>query len=340
MDIFYKRGADTPTRKWRRADILAVNGDEIVIHYINWDSKFDETLNIRKNADRIAPPGSMTNLASMNGHTTRINGTFSNHTTPRFKNRDLPQQASELDNINSSSNGVMRRDGSRKNGISQKNNYHDGKNGYYISAADQQLAEEEAEIDRQFIQILEDRGLHVIEIVGDGNCLFRAISHQLYLNEHKHLELREKCVNHMLEHKKRFEVFCYDENFDDHIKSMKLPGTWADDLEIRALEEILDRLICIYSPESIGNNGEEPIKKNFEEDILLKSVETINLSYHGNNHYNSIYDERYKLPLSLRDTNIILSSRLKLFEQNINSSLQKNERVQSGRNNDEFDKKE
>lgn len=69
-------------------------------------------------------------------------------------------------------------------------------------------------------------------------------------------------IQHMIKHRKRFEMFC-DQNFDEHVQEMKNPGTWGDDLEIRALEEIIDRIICIYG--SNMDNVDEPTNKNFEE---------------------------------------------------------------------------
>ena len=85
-----------------------------------------------------------------------------------------------------------------------------------------------------------------------------------------------------------------DGNFEEYCKEMEKSTIWGDDIEIRALEEILDRIICIYSPD---NDIIEPLNKNFEEDALLKDVPPLNLTYHGNSHYNSlIKDEDRELP--------------------------------------------
>jgi len=69
---------------------------------------------------------------------------------------------------------------------------------------------------------------------------------------------------------------------------MEKPGVWGDDVEIRALEEILDRIIRIYSSES---KTMEPINKNLEEDALLKDVSPVNLTYHKNKHYNALVEQ-------------------------------------------------
>ncbi|KAJ1414619.1 hypothetical protein B484DRAFT_335169, partial [Ochromonadaceae sp. CCMP2298] len=142
-----------------------------------------------------------------------------------------------------------------------------------------------AERERKFLETLEAQGLHVFSIEGDGNCLFRAVSHQLYLHQDMHEELRARCVAHLMRHRGRFEVFCFDP-FEQHVLDMSKSGTWGDDLEIRVLEEITDRVITIYASDSATPT--EPINSNFEEKKVVGSTPPITLSYHGSSHYNSI----------------------------------------------------
>jgi hypothetical protein len=158
-----------------------------------------------------------------------------------------------------------------------------------------------------FVDRMEFIGLHVVEVEGDGNCLFRAISHQMHMHEDHHSDLRKSCVKHMDKYRTRFAPFC-PINFDDHLRHMMKPTTWGDDLEIRALEEILDRVIVIYSAES-KEYVPIPLKTNFEEQLLLKGISPIILSYHGQSHYNSVFDQKHSLPLSKRRSNILLNSR-------------------------------
>lgn len=139
--------------------------------------------------------------------------------------------------------------------------------------------------EEKFMDRMEKCGLHIIHVEGDGNCLFRAISHQLYLNESHHDDLRRACVKHMEIHRDRFQLFCTT-NFDDHLRYMALNGSWGDDLEIKALEEILDRIIVIYSTDSNEQPFLQPLQTNFEEQLLLRDISPIILSYHGQSHYN------------------------------------------------------
>ena len=169
----------------------------------------------------------------------------------------------------------------------------------------------------KFLDIMEQNGLHVIEIEGDGNCLFRAVSHQLYLDEGHHNELRQQAVAHMEKHRERFIPFC-PTNFDEHIKNMKTSGYWGDDLEIRALEEILDRIILIYSREStisLASQQLGPVNNNFQERDLMANVAPMILSYHGFSHYNSVFNEKQSLPLEARASSVLLTERCRLFKE-------------------------
>jgi OTU domain-containing protein 5 len=48
-----------------------------------------------------------------------------------------------------------------------------------------------------FRKLLKEKGFKIVEIRGDGNCLFRAVSHQVFLTEEHHGLLRKKCVEHL-----------------------------------------------------------------------------------------------------------------------------------------------
>jgi hypothetical protein len=157
--------------------------------------------------------------------------------------------------------------------------------------------------------MLATKGLHVIEIDGDGNCLFRAISHQVYLNEDHHEELRARVVDHLLAHQQRFALFC-ETDFHAYIQELRQLGTWGDELEIRALEELIDRHIYIYSSDS--PTPTVPIHCD-EASTAAAAVTPLKLSYHGQNHYNSIYDEASPLPLAVRGSEGLLAKRVALF---------------------------
>lgn len=402
MDIFTPLNSTEQKKKWRKARIIHVDGRRIRITYIGWDAKFDETLDIYDNADRISPLGTKTTEQSARSlsalkespqkrprrHRNSSSGdddgggdetsddeddgdddgddddegaaledaSIANATTATTNSGGLLQSFARFMSSSSemargakasgtptapaasvatathhqprkkptSSGSSVASERTTKSGTNKRKKK--GKHGKYASyeeARDEimkKTAEEmaaELEKERKFLEALGKKKLHVIEVEGDGNCLFRAISHQLYLTEDNHEVLRRKCVEHLMAHKHRFSLFCADD-YDEHVREMAKSCSWGDELEIRALEEILDRHITIYSSEA--TKLDEPINTNIEEEAVLRGVVPIMLSYHGQNHYNSIYDEKFPLPLPLRGTSLLLQSRMGLLDASKSSS--------------------
>jgi len=128
-----------------------------------------------------------------------------------------------------------------------------------------------------------------------------------------HAALRRRTADHMARHQERFRVFVADEDFSAYLARVRADGVWGDDLEIRALEELLDRPVAIYSAEAPGLG---PMNTHFGDELRgLKDVDPIKLSYHGHSHYNSVVDATIPLPLDERTTKVILKNREKQHGQ-------------------------
>ena len=163
---------------------------------------------------------------------------------------------------------------------------------------------------------LEKLGLFVKKVADDGNSLFRAVSHQMYLSESRHIEIRKLCVSHMLKHRERFEIFCTG-NFVQHIKDIAVVGYSGDDLEIRALEEVLDRVFHVFRLSTSGSDIQAiPAGTNMEEMKLLAHVEPIKLLSHGKGHYSSVVNQVEPAPLGERVTKLLVNYRVDAFDSN------------------------
>ena len=168
---------------------------------------------------------------------------------------------------------------------------------------------------RKFITLNEDQEekiknnlekLHffIKKMGGDGNCMFRAVSDQVYGNEEYHDIIREKCMDYLLIEREFFSQFIEggDKEFDNYITRKRKSGVWGDDIELQAISEIYNRPIEIYS----GSN--KPLKtfhenlKEFnlkEEDSEKKTIKIspIRVSYHGKEHYNSVVPTKFDLDI-------------------------------------------
>jgi hypothetical protein len=172
-----------------------------------------------------------------------------------------------------------------------------------------------ASVEESFAERMAALGLHVVEVGADGNCLFRALAHQFTCEEGDHVALRAQCVRHMLAHRDRYEIFCTSD-FDVYAARMAVDGTWAGELEIRAMEEVLDRVILIYASESRGNHNHKPVpmNTNFDEALIVGlTVEPVKLSYHQGCHYNSVYDQKCQFPLPRRGSHTLQAARIRLI---------------------------
>lgn len=56
---------------------------------------------------------------------------------------------------------------------------------------------------------LESKGLRVVPVEGDGNCLFRSVSHQVYGDDRHHRLVRASCMDYM-EVRARCKCFTYN----------------------------------------------------------------------------------------------------------------------------------
>jgi OTU domain-containing protein 5 len=60
------------------------------------------------------------------------------------------------------------------------------------------LQQQQQQQDDPFVQALKKTGLEIVEQDGDGNCLFRAISLQVYGDANMHAEVRHRCLDFMV----------------------------------------------------------------------------------------------------------------------------------------------
>lgn len=114
---------------------------------------------------------------------------------------------------------------------------------------------------------------------GDGNCLFRSVSDQLYGTEDYYAQIRKFCMDYISYEKNFFQDYI-SEDIDDYIEMKRKDGEWGDDVEIQALSEIYSRPIEIFVFDDV------PIR-TFHEDNASE-IEPLRLNYIGACHYNSI----------------------------------------------------
>jgi OTU domain-containing protein 3 len=152
-----------------------------------------------------------------------------------------------------------------------------------------------------FRQYLAKHGFRMIDIEGDGNCLFRALSYHLHGTEDKHAELRLQIVQYMEE---REEEFC---NFQEteqpwlrYVHNMRQLGTFGGYLEIFVFACLYNMRVGVLqlnmpmhyiSPMIKDADKEDKAKEkeDKEDDSNPSEIETIFLAFHDFQHFSALF---------------------------------------------------
>ena len=112
-------------------------------------------------------------------------------------------------------------------------------------------------------RLLEGHGLRVHDIVADGDCLYKAVEHQLSLASDaierlNSQELREKTSQHMLEHLEDFLPFLPNEQgdimseqeFNNYCQKIARTKEWGGHVELTAISQFTRKSIHIFQAEN------------------------------------------------------------------------------------------
>lgn len=104
------------------------------------------------------------------------------------------------------------------------------------------------------LQLLDQRmqflSMRVIEMEDDGNCQFRALSHELFGHQRWHLFVRQKVVDWLVSNPDNFSVFVGNsDDWRQYISTMSQNRTWGDELTMRAAAEAFSVSIHVVTTE-------------------------------------------------------------------------------------------
>jgi len=151
---------------------------------------------------------------------------------------------------------------------------------------------------------LRSLGLYAANTVGDGNCLFRALSDQLYGTPNHHLQLRSEICDWIALHKARYEPFVEDDRgIEVHLRNMRTRGTYGGHLELSAFAHLKRRNVKVIQPglvyviewdcgESKSPSRESKRSswkgKSKESDTEEEDTWPVYIAYHDWEHFSSI----------------------------------------------------
>ncbi|XP_039068088.1 OVARIAN TUMOR DOMAIN-containing deubiquitinating enzyme 10-like [Hibiscus syriacus] len=124
-------------------------------------------------------------------------------------------------------------------------------------------------------------GFAELKVQGDGNCQFRALSHQLYHTPDNHKYVRRQIVNQLKSNPEAYEGYV-PMDYADYLKKMSKSGEWGDHVTLQAAADAYGLKIIVMT--SFKDTCYIEILPNF-----WKSKGVIFLSFWAEVHYNSIY---------------------------------------------------
>lgn len=104
------------------------------------------------------------------------------------------------------------------------------------------------QVERDLNQQLKRMHLYAANTTGDGNCLFRALSDQLYGSPDRHAQLRQETCDHLASRSEKFAGFVDDKPFDEYVRLMRESGTYGGHLELHAFAQMKLKQIKIVQP--------------------------------------------------------------------------------------------
>ena len=148
-----------------------------------------------------------------------------------------------------------------------KPSHSSNKNGSNASNYNQKEYINYVHVDEGFLNYLEFQNYIIHDIDGDGNCLFRTVSHQIENDDQNHTFFRVRVVTFLERNKDSLKNFISNgdkENaFENYLEKMLQNGTWGDHVEILALSGVMkvrfvvvkdDRQVIIINYEDMDPN--------------------------------------------------------------------------------------
>ena len=106
-----------------------------------------------------------------------------------------------------------------------------------------------ADLERLLISL--DRNMH--DVLPDGNCMFRALSHQLYGNDKHHIQVRSMLLEVIQHNYITYQPYWIEDmpwgkmTFDEHVQKIACAGSWGTQVELQALSDCFNMQVFVCS---------------------------------------------------------------------------------------------
>jgi len=134
----------------------------------------------------------------------------------------------------------------------------------------------------------------LVQVLGDGNCLFRALATGFYGDPDRHGEVRKEIVQEMRARADRYARFhAEDVSYEEYVAKMSEDTAWGGELEIRAFENVHDRLVVVVQAKRDG--GVEIVRTHSDTNVVaaddsasMENRSRVYVLYSGESHYDAL----------------------------------------------------
>lgn len=123
----------------------------------------------------------------------------------------------------------------------------------------------------------------IIKMIGDGNCLFRAISYLIYNCQEKHLEVRMSIVKYICANWNKFKLLTVNaeqnvyNDANEYYNSMSVPGIYGSISEVIGASIVFNINILVYNEKKLIIDT-----KSISKNPLESTSPTVSLKFSGN----------------------------------------------------------
>ena len=110
-------------------------------------------------------------------------------------------------------------------------------------------------VPNSLVETLATRQLEIVNVLGDGNCFFRAVADQLLGTAERHDEVRQQGIRYIDSHREDFREFLLDLDIQQFLDANSEPGTYADHHIVQAVSNAYQVKIEIFDAQAGLNNA-------------------------------------------------------------------------------------
>ena len=154
------------------------------------------------------------------------------------------------------------------------------------------------------MNILSKRGKCIHKVVGDGNCLFRALAFILYGTEDDRDKVKLCILEFEGQNGDLYREFVPEGNtsLEDHIQALRKPNAWGTHFELKAAATVYQMDVRVFMQISSTTDYHEldfhpyKLQHPLVKPPLAKEIDTLELCHTNNNHFDCIVDKKEDVP--------------------------------------------